>query len=53
MPIDAIVTLLAGPFGEEGADTVVMIFARVALVAFPFGEVPAQEGWFCHNLPAW
>ena len=36
MPIDAIVTFLAGPFGKEGADTVVMVFARVALVAFPF-----------------
>ena len=41
MPIDAIVTLLAGPFGEEGADPVVVVLARVTLVASPFYEVSA------------
>ena len=39
VPIDAFVALFAAPFCEERANSVVVIFAFVALVTLPFQEI--------------
>ena len=41
VPLDAVVALFACPFCEEGANAVVVVFARIALVTFSFREISA------------
>ena len=45
---DAFITLVADTLFVERANTIVMIFAGFAFIAFPFEVVLAEQLWICN-----